>query len=71
MENFKGYSKEDAEVLDLLLILHADHGSGNNSTFANLVVASTGTDLYSATAASIGSLKGPRHGGANITCRKI
>lgn len=65
------YSKEDAEVLDLLLILHADHGSGNNSTFANLVVASTGTDLYSATAASIGSLKGPRHGGANITCRKM
>ena len=62
---------EDAEVLDLLLILHADHGSGNNSTFANMVVASTGTDLYSATAASIGSLKGPKHGGANISCRKM
>ena len=65
------FEKEEAELLDLLLILHADHGSGNNSTFANLVVASTGTDLYSATAASIGSLKGPKHGGANITCRKM
>lgn len=65
------FEKEESELLDLLLILHADHGSGNNSTFANLVVASTGTDLYSATAASIGSLKGPKHGGANITCRRM
>lgn len=65
------FDQMEAELLDLLLILHADHGSGNNSTFANLVVASTGTDLYSATAASIGSLKGPKHGGANITCRKM
>ncbi|MBQ7888152.1 MAG: citrate synthase [Erysipelotrichaceae bacterium] len=63
--------EKEAELLDLLLILHADHGSGNNSTFSNLVVASTGTDLYSATAASIGSLKGPKHGGANITCRHM
>ncbi len=65
------FDEDEAELLDLLLILHADHGSGNNSTFANMVVASTGTDLYSAAAASIGSLKGPKHGGANITSRKM
>lgn len=65
------FTKEEARILDLLLIMHADHGSGNNSTFANLVVASTGTDIYSAFSASIGSLKGPRHGGANITCKKM
>lgn len=65
------FTKEEAEILDLLLIMHADHGSGNNSTFANLVVASTATDIYSAFSASVGSLKGPRHGGANITCKQM
>lgn len=65
------FTKEEARILDLLLIMHADHGSGNNSTFSNLVVASTGTDIYSAFSASIGSLKGPRHGGANITCKHM
>ncbi|SJZ95500.1 citrate synthase [Anaerorhabdus furcosa] len=65
------FTKEEAKILDLLLIMHADHGSGNNSTFSNLVVASTGTDIYSAFSASIGSLKGPRHGGANITCKQM
>jgi citrate synthase len=62
------FTREEAKLLDLVLCLHADHGSGNNSTFSNMVVASTGTDLYSAFSASVGSLKGPKHGGANITC---
>ena len=62
------FTKEEERILDLLLVLHADHGSGNNSTFTNLVVSSTGTDIYSSFVASIGSLKGPRHGGANISC---
>ena len=53
-----------------MLMLHADHGSGNNSTFTNIVVSSTGTDIYSCLSAGVGSLKGPRHGGANITCRQ-
>ncbi len=56
----------EAEILDLMLILHAEHGGGNNSTFTTHVVTSSGTDVYSAIAAAIGSLKGPRHGGANI-----
>lgn len=60
------FTKLEARVLDLCLILHADHGGGNNSTFTNRVVTSTLTDTYSAMAASLGSLKGPRHGGANI-----
>lgn len=59
------YSRTEAETLDLLLTLHADHGGGNNSAFATHVVSSTGTDTYSALAAAIGSLKGPKHGGAN------
>lgn len=61
-----GYSELEAELLDLSLILHAEHGGGNNSTFATRVVCSTGTDTYSAIAAAVGSLKGPKHGGANI-----
>ena len=65
------FTNEEAGMLDTLLMLHADHGGGNNSTFANVVVSSTGTDIYSATAASIGSLKGPRHGGANIRCTEM
>lgn len=56
----------EAKLLDLCLILHADHGGGNNSTFTTRVVTSSGTDTYSAIGAAIGSLKGPRHGGANI-----
>lgn len=62
----KQYSELEARVLDLCLVLHAEHGGGNNSTFTNHVVTSSGTDTYSAVAASLGSLKGPRHGGANI-----
>lgn len=56
----------EAKVLDIALILHADHGGGNNSTFTTHVVTSSGTDTYSSMAASLGSLKGPKHGGANI-----
>lgn len=59
------YSSTEAETLDLALVLHAEHGGGNNSTFVTHVVSSTGTDTYSAIAAAIGSLKGPLHGGAN------
>lgn len=62
------FTDQEARVLDTLLMIHADHGGGNNSTFTNVVVSSTGTDIYSSMAASIGSLKGPRHGGANISC---
>jgi citrate synthase len=60
------YTELEAQVLDVALILHAEHGGGNNSTFTTHVVSSTGTDTYSAVAASLGSLKGPRHGGANL-----
>jgi citrate synthase len=59
------YSKLEAEILDLNLVLHAEHGGGNNSSFTTRVVSSTGTDTYSAIAAAIGSLKGDLHGGAN------
>ena len=60
------YAELDARTLDLLLVLQAEHGGGNNSTFTVRVTSSTGTDTYSAIAAGIGSLKGPLHGGANI-----
>ena len=60
------YTPLEAELLDLALVLHAEHGGGNNSTFAVHVVSSTGTDIYSIIAAAVGSLKGPKHGGANI-----
>lgn len=60
------YTKLEARILDLALILHAEHGGGNNSTFTTHVVTSSGTDTYSAVAAALGSLKGPKHGGANI-----
>jgi citrate synthase len=60
------FTRTEVEILDLLLVLHAEHGGGNNSTFATRVVSSSGTDTYSAIAAAIGSLKGPKHGGANI-----
>ncbi len=62
----KNYSQEEAHLLDICLMLHADHGGGNNSTFSTRVLTSSGTDTYSAITAGIGSLKGPRHGGANI-----
>ena len=61
----KKYTREEAEVLDVLLMIHAEHGGGNNSTFTTRVVSSSDTDTYSAIAAAIGSLKGPKHGGAN------
>ena len=60
------YSPLEAKILDLALVLHAEHGGGNNSTFTTHVVTSSGTDTYSSVAAALGSLKGPRHGGANI-----
>ena len=66
MRSDKQFTEEEAKLLDLLLILHAEHGGGNNSTFACRVLASSGTDTYSAISSAIGSLKGPRHGGANI-----
>ena len=59
------FTEEEAKLLDLCLVLHAEHGGGNNSAFACRVLSSSGTDIYSAIAAAIGSLKGPRHGGAN------
>jgi len=62
----KKYTELEAKILDIALILHAEHGGGNNSTFTTHVVTSTGTDTYSVIAAALGSLKGPRHGGANI-----
>ena len=60
------FSELEAKVLDICLVLHAEHGGGNNSTFTTHVVTSSGTDTYSAIAAALGSLKGPKHGGANI-----
>ncbi|MBP9479916.1 MAG: citrate synthase, partial [Parabacteroides sp.] len=70
-ENFlfmlkKDYTELEARTLDLLLVLQAEHGGGNNSTFTVRVTSSTGTDTYSSIAAGIGSLKGPLHGGANL-----
>ena len=62
----KKYSHLEAKILDLALILHMEHGGGNNSTFTTRVVTSSGSDTYSAVAAAMSSLKGPRHGGANI-----
>ena len=61
----KSYTPEEARLLDLMLILHAEHGGGNNSTFACRTLTSSGTDTYSAIAAAVGALKGPLHGGAN------
>ena len=65
------FSKLEAQVLDMSLILHAEHGGGNNSTFTTHVVTSSGTDTYSAIAAALCSLKGPKHGGANIKVMKM
>ena len=66
MRSNKTFTDEEAKLLDLCLMVHAEHGGGNNSTFASRVLTSSGTDTYSAYAAAIGSLKGPKHGGANI-----
>ncbi|MGN0165377.1 MAG: citrate/2-methylcitrate synthase [Lachnospiraceae bacterium] len=63
------YSELEAKVLDIALVIHAEHGGGNNSTFTTHVVTSSGTDTYSAIAAAISSLKGPKHGGANLKAR--
>lgn len=60
------FTQLEARLLDMILIVHADHGGGNNSTFTNVVISSTGTDIYSSIVGAIGSLKGPRHGGANL-----
>lgn len=65
------YTELEARILDLALVLHAEHGGGNNSTFTNHVVSSSGTDTYSAIAASLCSLKGPKHGGANIKVKHM
>lgn len=67
----EGYTDLEAKILDLALVLHAEHGGGNNSSFTTHVVTSSGTDTYSAIAAALGSLKGPRHGGANIKVVKM
>lgn len=65
------YTELEAKILDIALVLHAEHGGGNNSTFTTHVVSSSGTDTYSVIAASLGSLKGPKHGGANIKVIKM
>ncbi len=65
------YTPLEAKILDLALVLHAEHGGGNNSSFTTHVVTSSGTDTYSSVAAALGSLKGPRHGGANIKVVKM
>lgn len=71
MRKDEKYTELEAKILDLMLVLHAEHGGGNNSTFTTHVVSSSGTDTYSVIAASLGSLKGPRHGGANIKVVKM
>lgn len=71
LRNDGKYTALEAKILDLALVLHAEHGGGNNSTFTTHVVTSSGTDTYSAIAAALGSLKGPRHGGANIKVVRI
>ncbi len=65
------YTPLEARILDLALVLHAEHGGGNNSSFTTHVVASSGTDAYSVIAAALGSLKGPKHGGANIKVMRM
>ncbi|MFN2339717.1 MAG: citrate/2-methylcitrate synthase [Halanaerobium sp.] len=65
------YTELEKDTLDLLLILHAEHGGGNNSAFTTHVVSSSGTDTYSAVGAAVGSLKGPKHGGANLRVKSM
>ncbi|MBQ7377220.1 MAG: citrate synthase [Clostridia bacterium] len=71
MRSSKSYTEDEAKLLDACLIIHAEHGGGNNSTFACRVLSSSGTDTYSAIGAAIGALKGPRHGGANIKVQEM
>lgn len=66
----QNYTREEARLLDLCMVVHADHGGGNNSAFTTRVLSSTGTDTYSAIASAILSLKGPKHGGANLMVMK-
>ena len=65
------FTELEAQVLDICLVLHAEHGGGNNSTFTTHVITSTNTDTYSTVAGSLGSLKGPRHGGANLKVQQM
>ena len=67
----EGFTRDEALLLDIMLMLHAEHGGGNNSTFATRVLSSSGTDAYSAYAAALGSLKGPKHGGANYKANEM
>ena len=67
----KTYTEEEAHLLDVSLVIHAEHGGGNCSTFATRVLSSSGTDTYSAVSAGIGALKGPRHGGANLKVQQM
>ena len=67
----KQYTEEEARLLDLCMVIQAEHGGGNNSTFSCRVLSSSGTDTYSAIGAAIGSLKGPLHGGANIKVQEM
>lgn len=71
MRQDKKFTPLEARLLDLVLVLHAEHGGGNNSTFTTHVVTSSGTDTYSSVAASLCSLKGPKHGGANIKAKQM
>ncbi len=71
LRSSKQYTEEEARLLDLCLIIHAEHGGGNNSSFSCRVLSSSGTDTYSAISAAIGSLKGPLHGGANIKVQEM
>ena len=71
MRQDKKFTPLEARLLDIALVLHAEHGGGNNSTFTTHVVTSSGTDTYSSVAASLCSLKGPKHGGANIKAKKM
>lgn len=67
----KSYTDTEAKILDLALVLHAEHGGGNNSTFTTHVVTSSGTDTYSSVTASLCALKGPKHGGANVKVKQM
>ena len=65
LKGINNYSEDEVILLDIIMTIHADHGGGNNSTFTNIVVSSTDSDMYSSLSAAVGSLKGPKHGGAN------
>ncbi len=65
------FTEKEAKLLDILLMVHAEHGGGNNSAFTSVVIGSTNTDIYSSFVGALGSLKGPRHGGANIRCAEM